>query len=330
MSESRREYRDASDRGGASDASVILERPAGLRGRDFLGIADLRTEELSFLVDLAEEVKANPRSYWTALEQQSLALLFEKPSLRTRSTFEIGAKQLGMHVLHLGPQEIGIGKRESAADVARNLDRWVDAIVARVFSHSTLVEMARFAEAPIINGLCDLEHPCQIVADLQTLREHRGELGGRVLAWIGDGNNVLHSLIHAAGRLGMTVRAATPAGYEPDPSVVAAAREAGGVVELLRDPMEAVQGADFVYTDTWISMGQEAETKDREAIFSAYQVSAELMKEADPAALFLHCLPAKRGKEVTDEVLEGPTSVVWDQAENRLHAQKAILLALLA
>ena len=202
--------------------------------------------------------------------------------------------------------------------------------MARVSSHSTLVEMAQFAEAPVINGLSDLEHPCQIVADLQTLREHRGELSGRVLTWIGDGNNVLHSLIHAAQRLGMTVRAATPAGYEPDPSVVAAAREAGGVIELLRDPMEAVQGADFVYTDTWISMGQEAETKDREAIFSAYQVSAELMKEAGPAALFLHCLPAKRGKEVTDEVLEGPSSVVFDQAENRLHAQKAILLALLA
>ena len=327
MSESRREYRDASGKGGVARA---LKRPSALRGRDFLGIVDLQTEELSFLIDLATEVKAHPGSYWTALEHRSLALLFEKPSLRTRATFEIGAKQLGMHVLHLGPQEIGIGKRESAADVARNLDRWVNAIMARVSSHSTLVEMAQFAEAPVINGLSDLEHPCQIVADLQTLREHRGELSGRVLTWIGDGNNVLHSLIHAAQRLGMTVRAATPAGYEPDPSVVAAAREAGGVIELLRDPMEAVQGADFVYTDTWISMGQEAETKDREAIFSAYQVSAELMKEAGPAALFLHCLPAKRGKEVTDEVLEGPSSVVFDQAENRLHAQKAILLALLA
>ena len=162
------------------------------------------------------------------------------------------------------------------------------------------------------------------------MREHRGELSGRVLTWIGDGNNVLHSIIYAGQRLEMTVRAATPAGYEPDPSVVAAAREAGGVVELLRDPLEAVQGADFVYTDTWISMGQEAETKDREAIFSAYQVSAELMKEAGPAALFLHCLPAKRGKEVTDEVFEWPSSVVFDQAENRLHAQKAVLLALLA
>ena len=327
MNESRREYRDASGEGGAARA---LKRPAALRGRDFLGIVDLQTEELSFLIDLATEVKAHPGSYWTALEHQSLALLFEKPSLRTRATFEIGAKQLGMHVLHLGPQEIGIGKRESTADVARNLDRWVNAIMARVFSHSTLVEMAQFAGAPVINGLSDLEHPCQIVADLQTLREHRGELSGRVLAWIGDGNNVLHSLIHAAQRLGMTVRAATPAGYEPDPSVVAAAREAGGVIELLRDPTEAVQGADFVYTDTWISMGQEAENRHREAIFSAYQVSAELMKEASPAALFLHCLPAKRGKEVTDEVLEGPSSVVFDQAENRLYAQKAILLALLA
>jgi len=324
---SRREFRDAPSGGAAARA---LERPTALKGRDLLGIADLTAEELAFLIDLADEVKAHPGSYWTALEHQSLALLFEKPSLRTRSTFELGAKQLGMHVLVLGPQEIGIGKRESAADVARNLDRWVDAIMARVFSHATLLELAQFAEAPVINGLCDLEHPCQIVADLQTLREHRGDLHGRVLTWIGDGNNVLHSLIYAAPRVGMTVRAATPAGYEPDPSVVAAAREAGGTVELLRDPKEAVRGADFVYTDTWISMGQETEAQHREAIFASYQVSAELLKEADPAALFLHCLPAKRGKEVTDEVVEGPRSIVFDQAENRLHAQKAILLALLA
>ena len=327
MSGSRREFRDAP---GGGTATRALERPTALKGRDLLGIADLTAEQLAFLLDIADEVKAHPGSYWTALEHQSLALLFEKPSLRTRSTFELGAKQLGMHVLLLGPQEIGIGKRESVADVARNLDRWVDAIMARVFSHSTLLELAQFAEAPVINGLCDLEHPCQIVADLQTLREQRGDLRGRVLTWIGDGNNVLHSLIHAAPRMGMTVRSATPAGYEPDASVVAAAREAGGTIELLRDPKEAVQGADFVYTDTWISMGQEAEAKHREAIFGPYQVSAELLKEADPAALFLHCLPAKRGREVTDEVMDGPRSVVFDQAENRLHAQKAILLALLA
>jgi ornithine carbamoyltransferase len=319
----RRQYRDAVSH------KRPLVRPPGFAGRDFLRIAGLGADELVFLLDLAAEVKTHPDTYRAALAGRTLALLFEKPSLRTRSTFEIGMVQLGGHALYLGPDEIAIGKRESVADIARNLERWVDAITARVFSHDTLVGLADHADVPVINALCDVEHPCQAIADFQTMREHLGELRGRTLAWVGDGNNVLHSLALAGAQLGVEIRVATPEGYDPDPDIIAAARDLGGDVLLTRDPREAVTGADVVYADTWISMGQEADAPQKEPIFRPYQINAALMAQASEQALFMHCLPAKRGKEVTDEVMDSPRSIVFDQAENRLHAQKAVLLALL-
>jgi len=320
----RRRFRDA-------DAGPpVIVRPGSLAGRDLLRSSDLDAAETGFLLDLAVEIKAHPVAYEHALHGKGCALLFEKPSLRTRSTFQLGMQQLGGHAVYLGPEEVGLGKRESAADAARNLERWVDAIVARVFAHSTLVELAEYARIPVVNALCDLEHPCQALADFLTLREHLGSLEGRTLAWIGDGNNVLHSLVLMAQRLGVKVRAATPEGYDPDPAVIAEAGEAGGDVTLTRDPKQAVAGADVVYTDTWISMGQEDQTAIKEPIFKPFQVNEALMEAAGEQALFMHCLPAKRGKEVTDAVMDGPRSVVFDQAENRLHAQKAVLVALLS
>jgi len=320
----RRRFRDA----GTSFTPLV--RPDGLRGRDFLRIAGLSRDELRFMLDMAAEVKSHPTAYTQSLAGQVLALLFEKPSLRTRSTFEIGMLQLGGHAVYMGPQETGLGVRESVPDVARNLERWVDVIAARVFAHKTLVDLARFASVPVISALCELEHPCQAIADFQTMREHLGELEGRSLAWIGDGNNVLHSLMLAAARLDVSVRAAIAEGFDPLPDVVAAARDAGCDLLLTRDPREAVAGADVVYTDTWVSMGQEKEAAVKEPIFAPFQVDTGLMDAAGPDALFMHCLPAKRGKEVTDEVMDGPRSIVFDQAENRLHAQKAVLLALLS
>jgi ornithine carbamoyltransferase len=306
-----------------------LARPRTLLGRDLLSLADLGPAETTFLIDLGIRVKTQPSLYRQSLEGKHLAMLFEKPSLRTRVTFEVGMSQLGGHALYLGSQEVGLGKREANADVARNLARWVDAIVARVFRHESLVELAKHASVPVINALSDFEHPCQALGDFMTLHEHRQKLAGLTLAWVGDGNNVAHSLIHGAARLGVRMRVATPPGYEPDPAVVAAARHDGGSIELTHDPDEAVAGADAVYTDVWTSMGQEAEAETRQKAFRAYQVNARLMKRAGPKALFMHCLPAHRGQEVTDEVIDGPKSIVFDQAENRLHMQKAILLALL-
>jgi ornithine carbamoyltransferase len=257
-------------------------------------------------------------------------MLFEKPSLRTRVTFELGMTQLGGHALVLGAQEVGLGKREAIKDVARNLARWVDAIMARVFSHESLLELAKHASIPVVNGLSNTEHPCQALGDFMTLHEHKQKLAGLTLTWVGDGNNVAHSLIHGAARLGVRMRVATPPGYEPDAAVVELARRAGGSIELTHDPGEAVAGADAVYTDVWASMGQEAEAEARQQVFRPYQVNARLMRRAGAKALFMHCLPAHRGLEVTDAVLDGPKSIVYDQAENRLHIQKAILLALLA
>jgi len=303
--------------------------PQTLCGRDFLSLQDFTPPELEALLHLALPVKAQPASYRAALEGKSLAMLFEKPSLRTRATFEVGMGQLGGCALYLGPQEIGLGTRESVPDVARNLSRWVDVIMARVFSHQTVTGLAEHATVPVINGLSDLEHPCQALGDYLTLLEHKGKLAGVTLAWVGDGNNVCHSLIAGAARLGVRMRVATPPGYEPDAAVVAAAERAGGQVQLTYDPAEAVQGADAVYTDVWASMGQEEEAEARRQVFRPFQVNGELMRRAGPQALFMHCLPAHRGEEVTDEVIDAPTSVVYDQAENRLHSQKAILLALL-
>jgi ornithine carbamoyltransferase len=314
----------------AAHALPPLPRPRSLIGRDLLALADLTPMETIALIDLGIRVKTQPSLYRQALDGKTLAMLFEKPSLRTRVTFEVGMTQLGGHALYLSAQEVGLGKREAIKDVARNLTRWVDGVMARVFSHESLVELATHASIPVINGLSNTEHPCQALGDFMTLHEHKQILEGLALAWVGDGNNVAHSLIHGAARLGIRLRVATPPGYEPDPAVVAAARREGGTISLTHDPEEAVAGVDAVYTDVWASMGQEAEAETRQRVFRPYQVNSRLMRRAGPKALFMHCLPAHRGQEVTDEVLDGPKSIVYDQAENRLHIQKAILLALLA
>ena len=267
------------------------------------------------------------------LAGREVALLFEKPSLRTRVTFDVGISQLGGHPVYLGPDEVGIGRRESATDVGRNLSRWVDAIVLRTFGHDTLVELAAAASVPVVNALSDHEHPCQALADLMTLRQHLGDLRGRALAFVGDGNNVCHSLLLAGSLAGMNVRVATPPGYEPDPDVVrsalVAARRTGGSVTLGTDPVAAVRGTDAVYTDAWTSMGAESEADLRRLRFVGFRVDAELLSAA-PDALVMHCLPAHRGEEISDEALDGPTSVVLDQAENRLYVQQALLVELLA
>ena len=300
--------------------------------RDLLSLAELDREEILAICDDAARLKVElragrgPRS----LVGKTLAMIFEKPSLRTRVTFETGVKQLGGASVYLTHEDIRLGEREAVADIARNLSRWVDLIVARTFSHTTLVELARHATIPVINGLTDLSHPCQVLADLQTLREHRGhDLRHLEVAFIGDGNNVVNSWLEAAGRVGFGFRLGCPRGYEPDPAILAEARRANpGRVQVLHDPADAVRGADAVYTDVWTSMGQEAETVARKLAFAGYQVNAALMAHAKPDALVMHCLPAHRGEEITADVLDGPRSVVFDQAENRLHAQKAVMVRL--
>lgn len=287
---------------------------------------DLTQEALIHLLDLAEKVKKTPGRYTQALTGKYLSLLFEKPSLRTRMTFELAAKQLGGDFI----TGIGrIGEREPVKDVARNLGRWTQAIVARVFEQTTIEELARWSGLPVVNALSDLYHPCQALADVQTLQEHFGKLDGLKLAYVGDGNNVAHSLMLTAGRLGVEVAVATPEGYQPDPDIVTRA-SALGKISVTRSPAEAVAGAHAVYTDVWTSMGQEAQAGSRSKIFAPYQVTMPMLAQARPDAVFMHCLPAKRGQEVSDEVIESSRSVVFDQAENRLHAQKALLLMLLA
>jgi len=267
------------------------------------------------------------------LPWRSVALLFEKPSLRTRVSFDLAVTQLGGHCLYLSPQEVGLGQREPVPDVARVLSRYVDCIVARVFEHSTLVSLAESASVAVVNALSDHEHPCQALADFLTIRERKGGLSGVRLAYVGDGNNVARSLALLSGMLGVTFRIASPAGYELDGESVAQARSlaaaCGTAIELLRDPVEAVTGADVVYTDTWISMGEEQEAAERRRAFAGYQVNASLMEQAGPDAVFMHCLPAHHGEEVTSDVLNGPASIVFDQAENRLHVQKAVLAQIL-
>jgi ornithine carbamoyltransferase len=259
-------------------------------------------------------------------------MLFEKPSLRTRVTFDVGISALGGHAVYLSPDEVGIGHRETATDVGRNLSRWVDAIVFRTFGHDTLAELASAASVPVVNALSDHEHPCQALADLMTLRQHLGHLRGRSVAFVGDGNNVCHSLLLAGALAGLHLRVATPRGYEPDPVVVrhaaAAARRNGGSVRLEADPAAAVTGVDAVYTDAWTSMGAEAEADLRRLRFAGYRVDTALLAGA-PGALVMHCLPAHRGEEISDEALDGPSSVVLDQAENRLYVQQALLVELL-
>ncbi len=294
---------------------------------------DLTSEELRTLLALARRVKASPGDYASALARRYVALVFEKPSLRTRVTFELAIKQLGGDSIYLDQREGRIGEREPARDMARNFDRWVDAVVARTFDQSTLEDLAQWSSVPIINALSGRYHPCQALADFQTLEEHRGPLAGLKMAFIGDGNNVAHSLMLCAARLGVSLTVATPPGYEPDPEITARANElcedADNKIALTYDPVEAVKDAVGVYTDMWTSMGWEAETQQRRIAFSDYQVTEQLMGSARPDAVFMHCLPASRGEEVTDAVMESAGSVVFDQAENRLHAQKALLLMMI-
>lgn len=301
-----------------------------LAARDLTTDLDLSTGELVSLLDLAADVKSHPLQFRSALRGRIVSLLFEKPSLRTRITFEVAAKQLGGDaILNTGP----IGGREPVQDVARNLERWTDLIVARTFSQQTVDDLARFARVPVVNALSDLYHPCQALADMQTLKEQWGDWRGRKLAFVGDGNNVANSLMLQGARLGLSVTCVTPPGYEPSVEILAQARafgaETGASIEVTNDAGEGLNGAGAVYTDVWASMGFEHEAAERARAFAAYQVNSELMSLAAPGALFMHCLPAHREEEVTDEVIESPVSVVFDQAENRLHAQKALLLMLL-
>jgi ornithine carbamoyltransferase len=297
---------------------------------DLLRDLDLTSDELRSLLDLAAMLKRSPRDYAHSLDGKSIALLFEKPSLRTRLTFELAIKQLGGDSLFTeGP----VGVREPLKDVARNLDRWVNGIVARVFSQATIEDLAHWSGVPVINALSDLFHPCQALADMQTIRERFGALGGLKLAFVGDGNNVAHSLMLCAPRLGMDFALACPPGYLPNPDIVAQAQGlaavAGVSIAITHSTEEALDGAHAVYTDVWASMGQEQEGAIRRRAFREYQVNDALFAMARPDAIFMHCLPAKRGEEVSDSIMESGRSAVFDQAENRLHAQKALLLMLL-
>jgi ornithine carbamoyltransferase len=301
-------------------------------GKDLVSIADLSAEDLAQLLDLAVELKAGRACAERPLDGKILALVFQKPSLRTRVSFEVGMRHLGGSALYLSHQEVGLGERESIPDAARVLSRMVDGIVARTYFHRHVVELARGASVPVINGLSDDEHPCQILADLLTLRERFGRLEGLTLAYVGDANNVATSLLLALPRLGVNLVVASPAGYEPSPDLLARADAEGRAVawvEVTRNPAAAVANAHAVYADSWYSMGQEHEAAKRRDVFRDYQVNEPLMARAPSHAVAMHCLPAHRGHEITDGVLDGPASVVWQQAGNRLHAQKAVLLMLL-
>ncbi len=297
----------------------------------FLSIGALGRDEVPRLFTLIAELKARQkaRDRPVSLVGRTMALIFEKPSLRTRVTFEVAMIQLGGAAVYLASHEIGMGKRESVPDVARNLSRWVDVVAARVFSHQTLLDLADNATVPVINGLSDLEHPCQAVADFFTLWERGLDLARLRIGWVGDGNNVCHSVLLLASLCGTNCVVATPPGFEPKEAVLEACRALGGRITLTTDPREAVERADVIYTDTWISMGQEGDREERLEAFQRYQLNETLLGLAPSSALVMHCLPAHRGEEITDAVLDGPRSVILDQAENRLHAQKGIIISLL-
>ena len=297
---------------------------------DFLSIRDFAPNDILHLIGLACRIKTSPGAYTSALKGKTLALIFEKPSLRTRVSFDVGIQQLGGFSLYLSPAEISLGKRESIYDVAKNLERMVQGIMIRTFAHQVVDDMAAHASIPVINGLTDYSHPCQAMADYMTMLEHKGRLAGLKVAYVGDGNNVAHSLLFAGAQLGAHVWVASPHPYHPKREAMewasARASETGGSVHIVDKAEEAVADADVVYTDVWTSMGQETETELRTSAFRPYQVNAALFAHAKPDAIFMHCLPAHRGDEVTADVIDGPRSVVFQEAENRLHAQKAILL----
>jgi ornithine carbamoyltransferase len=300
---------------------------------DLISTRDLGPQGVEAVLHLTELMKSRPSVFQRALAGKQMVMFFEKPSLRTRLTFEAGMASLGGTTIFVDQRQSRLDARETMSDVAHNIERWVDVVVLRTFAHETIESMARHASIPVINALSDLEHPCQALADYFTLQERFGDLRKVTLAYVGDGNNVAHSLLLTAACLGSSVRVATPKGYEPNAKIVAEARkiakQSGARIEILTDPHAAVAGADAIYTDAWASMGQEQEAEQRAGIFAPYQVNRSLMAEAAPHAVFMHCLPAHRGQEVTDEVMDSDNSLVFEQAENRLHVQKAILYLLL-
>ena len=314
----------------ASPAELAAEQ---LRGADVCGLADFTPGHVRAVLDAAHEVKARPDRYFHALERKQMVLFFEKASLRTRLTFEVAMNTLGGNALFVDQTAQRLGERETLSDVAHNIERWMDVAVLRTFAHSTVTEVARHAAIPVINALSEVEHPCQALADLLTLEEHLGTLAGRRIAFVGDGNNVATSLMLGSAHTGMHFTLACPKGYSVQPEMLARARQlaagTGGSVTVTHDPVEGVRDAEAVYTDTWVSMGHESEAAERQKVCAPFRVTAEMMRAAAPGAIFMHCLPAERGAEVTAEVLDSAQSVVFDQAENRLHAQKALLLLLL-
>jgi ornithine carbamoyltransferase len=295
--------------------------------RHFLDLGDLTSDEIRRILDGARRIKARRRAPLASdrvLAGKSIAMIFEQPSMRTRMSFDIGIRELGGESLMVTGKEIELGERESIADTARVLSRYVDGIMIRILNHKQLIELAENATVPVVNGLTKTSHPCQVMADVQTFEEHRGEISGRTVAWVGDSNNVLRSWVEASARLDFTIRVATPEELQPDPALVQWAKENKADLRLMRDPHKAVEGSDCVVADAWVSMGDK-DAGRRHNLLKPYQVNAKLMADAGPQAIFMHCLPAKRGEEVTDAVMDGPQSVVFDEAENRLHAQKSIL-----
>ncbi|KGP75374.1 ornithine carbamoyltransferase [Desulfosporosinus sp. Tol-M] len=301
------------------------------KGRDFISLHDFSQAEIGCILDVAKELKDAQKAGrpHPILQGKTLGMIFTKSSTRTRVSFEVGMYQLGGYALFLSGRDIQLGRGETIADTARVLSRMVDGIMIRTYSHQEVLDLAKYATIPVINGLTDLLHPCQVLADLMAIQEHKGRLAGLKLAYIGDGNNMAHSLMFGGAKMGLHVVIASPPGYKPDPLIVALAqadaKNNGGLVEVVDDPLEAVRGADVLYTDVWASMGQEEEAQVRRVAFEGYQINSEVLKKADQSAIVLHCLPAHRGEEITDDVIEGVQSVVFDEAENRLHAQKAIM-----
>ncbi len=301
--------------------------------KDFISIADYSRDEIEAIFDLTTELKNKVKKgeEYHPLKGKTMSMIFAKPSARTRISFETGMYQLGGYALYLSPNDIGIGKREAVKDIARVISRYNDIIMARLFSHSHMEELAEYASVPVINGLTDYNHPCQIMADIFTVREHKGRHTDLKITYIGDGNNIANSWINLAAKLPLHLVICSPSGYEPDTQTLDYARAQGiSTIEVLSDPVAAVKGADVIYTDVWASMGQEDEAAERRKIFMPYQVNSELMAHADKEALVMHCLPAHRGDEITDEVIDGPQSIVFDEAENRMHVQKAIIVTLMA
>jgi len=301
--------------------------------RDLISIKDLSTEEINHIFDLTDKLKADPISIGMPLTGESMGMIFQKPSNRTRVSFEVGMSQLGGHAIYLGPDTIKLGEREKTSDIAKTLSRYLDIIVARVFSHADVIELAKYSTIPVVNGLSDLSHPCQALADVYTIKEKKGNFRTLKLAFVGDGNNVVHSLLYTCAKIGLNFSVATPKGYEPGNDIFKEAQDfakiSGAKIALTHDPKEAVKGADFVYTDVWASMGQEREAAKRKKIFKSFRVDSKLVSLAKKDCKIMHCLPAHRGEEITDEVIDSNNSIVFDEAENRLHVQKAILLWLL-